>query len=62
MVGSVQPQPPSSAMPVDRSKTTQEVLDDLQSSNSPTIAVRKGGYIRSADGIAKRGKTRGKLR
>lgn len=27
----------------------------------PEVAKRKGGYIKSADGIAQRGKTRGKL-
>jgi hypothetical protein len=60
-VGTYSPQAPTSASPtVDRSQTTNEVLDNMQQANTPTIAAKKGGYIKSADGVAQRGKTRGK--
>jgi hypothetical protein len=59
-VGAYTPQAPSLSGPFDRSQNTREVLDGLQSANNPVISAKKGGYIKSADGIAKRGKTRGK--
>jgi len=60
-VGAYMPQSPSFAGPFDRTQNTREVLDELQNSNNSVLKMRKGGYIKSADGIAKRGKTRGKL-
>ena len=60
-VGAYMPQSPAYSSPtVDRSQTTQEVLDFMQKSNSPTLMARKGGYIKAADGCAIRGKTKGK--
>jgi hypothetical protein len=59
-VGAYTPQAPSLSGPFDRSQNTREVLDGLQSSNTPVINAKKGGYVKAADGIAKRGKTRGK--
>ena len=60
-VGAYMPQTPSYASPtVDRSQTTQEVLDTMQKSNTPTITAKKGGYVKAADGCAVRGKTKGK--
>ena len=60
-VGAYMPQAPTSASPiVDRSQTTREVLDGMQQANTPTLMAKKGGYIKAADGIALRGKTRGK--
>jgi hypothetical protein len=38
---------------------TQEVLSDPRS--SPVMRAREGGYIKSADGKAMRGKTKGRL-
>ena len=61
VVGAYQPQPPTSAGAVDRSQTTSEVLNNMQSANNPTIMAKKGGYIKAADGCVTRGKTRGKL-
>ena len=60
-VGAYMPQSPSSAGPFDRTQNTREVLDGLQETSNPVLKMRKGGYVKSADGIAKRGKTRGKL-
>ena len=59
-VGAYTPQAPTSATSVDRSQTTREVLDNMQDANNPTIMAKNGGYIKSADGIAVRGKTRGR--
>jgi hypothetical protein len=60
-VGAYMPQSPTYSSPtVDRSQTTQEVLDFMQKSNSPTLMAKKGGYIKAADGCAIRGKTKGK--
>jgi len=59
-VGAYMPQAPSSAGPFDRTQNTSEVLDGMQQANSPVNKMKKGGYVKSADGIAKRGKTRGK--
>jgi hypothetical protein len=60
-VGAYMPQSPSSAGPFDRTANTREVLDGMQQANNPVLRVKKGGYVKSADGIAKRGKTKGKL-
>lgn len=60
-VGAYMPQAPTSASPtVDRSQTTQEVLDSMQKSNTPTLSAKKGGYVKAADGCAVKGKTKGK--
>lgn len=59
-VGAYMPQAPVSSGGVDRSQTTREVLDSMQQANTPTIMVKKGGYVKSADGCACRGKTRGR--
>ena len=59
-VGAYMPQAPSSAGPYDRTQNTSEVLDGMQSANSPVLRAKKGGYVKSADGIAKKGKTRGR--
>lgn len=61
-VGGYMPPAPTSSGTVDRSQTTQEVLNDLQTSSTPAMRMRKGGYVKAADGIAKRGKTRGVYR
>ena len=60
-VGAYMPQSPSSAGPFDRTQNTREVLDGLQGASNPVLKMRKGGYVKSADGIAQRGKTKGKL-
>lgn len=60
-VGAYMPQAPSSSGPFDRTANTREVLDNMQQTNSPVLRAKKGGYVKSADGIAKRGKTKGKL-
>jgi hypothetical protein len=54
------PQAPSSAGPFDRAHNTREVLDGMEQANNPVVKMKKGGYVKSADGIAKKGKTRGK--
>ena len=59
-VGAYMPQAPSSAGPFDRTQNTTEVLNNMQQANSPVAKMKKGGYVKSADGIAQRGKTRGK--
>ena len=64
-VGAYTPQPPTSAT-TDQTQdttqdTTQDVMNDMQRANTPTIYARKGGYVKSADGKAKRGKTRGRI-
>lgn len=59
-VGAYTPQAPSLSGPFDRTQNTREVVDNMQASNSPVIRAKKGGYVKSADGIAKKGKTRGK--
>lgn len=59
-VGAYMPQTPSSAGPYDRTYHAREVLDGVEQANTPVLKVRKGGYVKSADGIAKKGKTRGK--
>lgn len=61
-VGADKPKPPHLSDGVDRSQTTSEVLDSMQQANTPMLMARKGGYIKSADGCAKRGKTKGKMR
>lgn len=35
--------------------------DDASASKKKVVKKAKGGYVRAADGIAKRGKTRGKM-
>jgi len=32
----------------------------MQQSNNPVLMAKKGGYVKSADGCAKRGKTKGR--
>ena len=59
-VGAYMPQAPSSAGPFDRAVNTREVLSNMAQSNVPVDKMKKGGYVKSADGIAKKGKTRGK--
>lgn len=59
-VGGGAPSAPTSAGPVDRSQTTREVLDNMDEANNPIMRAKKGGFVKSADGIAKRGKTRGR--
>ena len=60
-VGAYMPQAPTSSSPtVDRSQTTQEVLNSMQQANTPTLTAKKGGYIKAADGCATRGKTKGR--
>lgn len=59
-VGAYMPQAPSSSGPFDRTQNTQEVLNGMQQANNPVLKMRKGGYVKSADGIAKKGKTKGK--
>ena len=59
-VGANIPQAPSLSGPFDRAQNTREVVSDIQASNTPVINAKKGGYVKAADGIAKRGKTRGK--
>ncbi len=59
-VGAYAPQAPISSGMVDRSQTTREVLDNMQTANTPVMRVKKGGYVKAADGCACRGKTRGK--
>lgn len=41
-------------------KKMQEATDKAYE-NSRTTPYRKGGYVRAADGIAKKGKTRGTI-
>jgi len=59
-VGAYMPQAPTSSGMVDRSQTTREVLDNMQTANTPVMRAKKGGYVKAADGCACRGKTRGK--
>lgn len=59
-VGAYTPQAPTSSGVVDRSQTTREVLDNMQQSNTSTLMAKKGGYVKSADGCACRGKTKGR--
>ena len=59
-VGAYMPQAPSSAGPFDRTANTREVLDGMQQANSPVLKMKMGGYVKAADGIAQKGKTRGK--
>ena len=59
-VGAYAPSAPTSSGVVDRSQTTREVLDGMQTSNTPVLRAKKGGYVKSADGKALRGKTRRK--
>ena len=59
-VGSGTPQAPVYSGMVDRSQTTREVVAGMDEANNPVIRAKKGGYVKSADGIAKRGKTRGR--
>jgi hypothetical protein len=61
-VGAYKPQPSQLSGGVDRSQTTNEVLDSMQQANTPMLMAKKGGYIKAADGIAKRGRTKGKMR
>lgn len=35
--------------------------DTVQAKVNKVVGYKKGGYVRSADGIAKKGKTRGKI-
>ena len=60
-VGVGAPQAPvySNGMP-DRSQTTQEVLSSMDAANNPVLTAKKGGFVKSADGKAVRGKTRGR--
>jgi hypothetical protein len=55
------PQAPSSSGPFDRTLGTREVLDSLENVSNPVLRAKKGGYVKAADGIAKRGKTKGRL-
>ena len=59
-VGSGSPATPVYAGMVDRSQTTREVLDSMDEANNPVLKAKKGGYVKSADGKALRGKTRGR--
>ena len=59
-VGSGSPQPPVYSGMVDRSQTTREVLDGMNEANNPVMTAKKGGYVKSADGVAVKGKTRGR--
>ena len=59
-VGAYMPQAPTSAGVADRSQTTNEVLNNMDAANSPVVRAKNGGYVKSADGIAVRGKTRGR--
>ena len=42
-------------------KAYEDSLTTTKPAPAPTKKMAKGGYVRAADGIAKRGKTRGKL-
>ena len=50
----------SSKPEVQQTFNVQPQVNAPQPTGQPT-AMRKGGYVKAADGIAKRGRTRGKL-
>ena len=60
-VGVGAPQAPVYAGGVDHPQTTQEALTSMDAANNPVLKAKKGGYVTAADGIALRGKTRGKV-
>lgn len=44
-----------------REKAAKAYEDSLTTTKTAPVKKAKGGYVRSADGIAQRGKTRGKI-
>ena len=44
-----------------REKAAKAYEDSLTTTKTAPVKKAKGGYVRAADGIAQRGKTRGKI-
>lgn len=60
-MGARMPSVPSMSSPFDRTLQSREVIDNTQNMGTGVIKVKKGGYIKAADGCAQRGKTKGRL-
>ena len=55
------PTPPPPPAPKPKAKSKQKTYPIGQTEDDMSINMRKGGYVRAADGCATKGKTKGRM-